>query len=121
MEDIQTIYYNQFGITFQWKRGDLAQINKIQLVFRKTGLLLTKDEVAEFYHQIQLAIEHSHKCQCCPKNKQEKSFLLNTPQENLSFAMTREELSQIRDLVHGTLFQLDLDDFLGDIAVGYKE
>lgn len=41
MEDINTIYYNDLGIAFKWKRCAAKDFNKIQLVFKNTGLFLT--------------------------------------------------------------------------------
>ncbi len=43
MEDINTICYNNFGIAFQWKRCETRDFNKIQLVFKNTGLFLKRN------------------------------------------------------------------------------
>lgn len=68
MEDINTLYYNTFGIAFQWKRTAARDYRKIQLVFKNIGLFLTS-----------------------------------------------EELEEAKDLIDGTLFQLQLSGMLKDL------
>ncbi|WP_171017358.1 hypothetical protein [Maribacter sp. ACAM166] len=41
MNDIIPIYQNELGIAFQWKPDKPTATNKISLIFRDIGLLLT--------------------------------------------------------------------------------
>ncbi|PHS67957.1 MAG: hypothetical protein COB12_01705 [Flavobacterium sp.] len=112
MEDINTIYYNAFGIAFQWKRCAIKDFKKIQLVFRNTGLYLTSDELIQFSENIEKALEKPMLCNDCKENDSCKSLLLETPAPQISFAMSYIELKDVQDLIKGTLFQLGLDKIL---------
>ena len=41
-DDVNVIHYNDFGIAFNWKKNSFSSKNKIQLIFKDTGLLLSK-------------------------------------------------------------------------------
>ncbi len=112
MQDINPIYHNSFGVAFQWKRNCIKDIKKIQLVFRNTGMLLSKEELMQFSRNIQHTREHSPLCQDCTQKESCRVLLLDSTAPQVSFAMNAKELDAIQDLVEGTLFQLDLDDYL---------
>lgn len=112
MEEIHTIYYNSFGIVFKWKRCASKDINKIQVIFRDTGLYLTGKELTDFSKLIDTALSKPLLCKDCKKNKSCKSILLETPIPQVSFVMTHHELLDMQDLINGTLFQFGLDDVL---------
>lgn len=112
MEDINTIYYNTFGIAFLWKRCALKDFKKIQLIFRNTGLYLTSDELIQFSEHIENALKKPLLCNDCKESNSCKSLLLKTPAPQISFAMSYIELKDVQDLVKGTLFQLGLDKML---------
>jgi len=48
MDEIYSLYHNEYGMSFKWKRGAVQDLNKVQLVFRDTGLFLTEKELTEF-------------------------------------------------------------------------
>ncbi len=112
MEDINLIYYNNFGIAFQWKRCAVKDFKKTQMVFRNTGLFLTQNELIQFSDQIEMALESSCLCEDCLKNETCRLLLLEAPNPQISFAMSYRELKDIDDLVKGTLFQLNLTKLL---------
>ncbi len=112
MEEVYIIYYNSFGIVFKWKRCPSKDINKIQLVFRDTGVYLTLKELTHFSDLIDRALSKSLTCKDCKKNKSCKSILLETPVPQVSFVMTHHELLDMQDLIKGALFQFGLDDVL---------
>jgi len=112
MEDINILYYNSFGIAFQWKRGAAKDFQKVQMVFRNTGLQFTMDELIKFSEHIEKAYENSRLCKDCKEDKNCRSLLLNTPVSQVSFAMSYAELEEMRDLIGRTLFQLGLDKML---------
>tara|TARA_R110000868_G_scaffold158589_4_gene386850 strand:+ start:59419 stop:59790 length:372 start_codon:yes stop_codon:yes gene_type:complete len=117
MNDINTIYYNDFGITFQWKQSAGKDFRKIQLVFRDTGLFITQEELILFSYKIQRALARPSMCDECTKEDSCKSHLLQTPLGQLSFAMTFQELSLANDLITGTIFQLRLDNMLENQSI----
>jgi len=112
MDEVYTIYYNSFGIVFKWKRCTTKDINKIQLVFRDTGLYLTLNELTLFSKLIDEALSKPLLCKDCKKNESCKSILLETPITQVSFVMAHHELIDLQDLMSGTLFQFALDDVL---------
>lgn len=118
MEDINTLYYNDFGIAFQWQRGLAKNIKKVQLVFRNTGLFLTSSELMHFFKQIEATINSPNMCKDCRHNESCKSLLLQTPAPQISFAVSYIELKKIRDLVKGALVQLELENVFKDNAIG---
>lgn len=111
MENINTIYYNNFGIAFQWKRCAVKDFKKIQLVFRNTGLFLTEDELIHFSKNIKDAFYNPALCYC-KENTSCKSLLLQTPNTQTTFAMSYNELQSIADLVDNTIFYIGLNNFL---------
>ena len=112
MEDINTIYYNNFGIAFQWKKCAVKDIMKIQLVFRETGLFLTTDELIRFSKNIDRSLNSNCSCIDCMEYETCKSILVEAPNPQTTFAMSYKEIQEIQDLVKGTLFQMGLDKIL---------
>jgi len=111
MKDIYPVYHNNFGIAFKWKRCTVKDLNKVQLVFRNTGLLLSKTQLIQFSNDINKALHNKCKCSEC------NLTLLETPIEQVNFSMSQEELLSIQDLIEGAIFQLDLDDLLNNQEV----
>ncbi len=115
MDDINAIYYNNVGIAFQWKRCAAQDIKKTQLVFRDISLFLTDHELQEFSKRIDSLFTQTSLCNDCKVNKNVKSLLVNSPAPQISFVMSYHELTQVKDLIDGTLFQLNLDTMLTNI------
>ncbi|WP_298904563.1 hypothetical protein [uncultured Psychroserpens sp.] len=115
MEDINTIYYNNFGIAFQWKRCAAKDVNKIQLVFRNTGLYFRYEELISFSHCINSAFKEFSQYSGCEANGLCRPIVLQTPCPEVSFAINKTELRGIHDLLKGTLFHLDFDNILNEI------
>ncbi|WP_425235769.1 hypothetical protein [Ulvibacterium sp.] len=112
MQDINPIYHNPFGVAFQWKRNSVKDINKVQLVFRDTGLLLSRKELKDFQKSIKYTMESYSLCQDCQQNESCRALLLDTPAPQVTLAVNKKELNAVHDLVAGTLFQLQLDHLL---------
>ena len=117
MDDINTIYYNDFGIAFQWKRNIGKDFKKVQLVFKDTGMYLTPNELMQFSSKVEHTISNLCLCYDCKHKEKCKSYLLQTPLGQLSFAMTFSELEKIRDLIEGTIFQLRLGNLLDNESI----
>ena len=115
MNDINPIYNNGFGIAFQWKRGSIRDIRKVQMVFRDTGLLLSKEELVRFSKCIQHTKEDNGLCGHCTKDENCRALLLDTPAPQVTLAMSYKELAELEDLVEGTIFQMNLDSYLNGI------
>ncbi|MEL6810337.1 MAG: DUF6686 family protein [Bacteroidota bacterium] len=111
--NINQLYSNTIGMTFQWKRSNLTNYKKINLIFNNTGLHLTTKELEEFLCYVQKALAASSWCKEYD-GKDSKSILLETPFQQLSFAMSYKDLESMKDLIKGTLFQLGLDKFIKD-------
>ncbi|MBO0591683.1 hypothetical protein I2486_09710 [Cellulophaga sp. E16_2] len=117
MNDIDTIYYNDFGIAFQWKKNLGKDFKKVQLVFKDTGMYLTPNELVCFSSKVNDTLDDLCVCYDCQNKETCRSYLLQTPLGQLSFAMTYPELEKIKDLISGTIFQLRLDNFLENEAI----
>lgn len=118
MQDIHPIYHNKFGFAFQWKRNSVKDIMKVQIVFRDTGLLLSKEELTQFSENIKYTKDNSTLCNECSENESCKALLVDSPAKQITFAMNMKELTAIEDLVSGTLFQMNLDNYLGGLCKG---
>lgn len=116
MQDIQILYQNELSIAFYWKRCPVEYHKKVQLVFRDTGLLLTKDELIQFSENIERATNSGFLCKDCKNKESCRALLLNTPAPQISFAVSHKELMAVKDLVDATLFQLGLDDLLDGVV-----
>jgi len=112
MEHIHTLYYNDFGIAFQWKRNQGKNIHKIKLVFRETGLFLSKEELIYFKKQIRSAQLEGQNCSDCTTKNTCRSILLETPIVQVSFAVSRNDLNDLNNLIEGTLFELGFNHIL---------
>ncbi len=113
MQEIDPIYHNHFGISFQWQGIGPKHRGKVQVVFRDMGLLLTQEELLQFSRNIKSIHEGGpNGCGHCSHKDNCRSLLLETPAPQVSLVVNSKELSAIDDLIEGTLFQLRLDQLL---------
>ncbi len=115
MREIEQIYYNEFGVAFHWKKDDRVLTGKVQMVFKETGFYLSYDEIRAFAQLIDNTCEEMGCSGCCQRSKCHK-FLLKTPLKQVDLAVSKNELFQIKDLVEGTLFNMDLHDYINKIC-----
>ncbi|MDF4220345.1 hypothetical protein PXC01_02025 [Maribacter sp. M208] len=120
MNDINPIYQNDFGIAFKWKKDKPGQNNRVQVIFRDIGLLLTLSELRHFSKCIADTIKNGkgNLCGDCKTKESCRSLLLNTPAHQITFAVSYQEAIEVRDLISGTLFKLELDSFFGELGIG---
>ncbi|WP_373517718.1 hypothetical protein [Pricia sp.] len=116
MNDIKILYQNELSIAFYWKRCPVDYDKKVQIVFRDTGLLLTRDELIQFSGNIERATNSCSLCKDCKNKESCRALLLDTPAPQISFAVSHKELTALKDLVNVILFQLRLDNLLDGIA-----
>lgn len=112
MDNIHELYYNKFGIAFRWFLSNDKTSKKIQIVFRDTGLYLSKKQIISFLNQTETVLKTQPLCNDCKYNKNCKSYLLEIPIASVSFAMSYNEITQFIDLLKGTLFQIEMDTIL---------
>ncbi|MEX0275178.1 MAG: hypothetical protein AB3N16_12450 [Flavobacteriaceae bacterium] len=112
IENINPLYRNPFGMAFQWKRCPAAEALKVHLVFRDMGLSLSFDELSKFSGCIGKALHNASYCKGCPNHGECRTHLLETPLKQLSFVMNHQELTALKELVDGTIFQLGLNKLL---------
>lgn len=114
-EKVNRVYKNNIGISFTIKREYMPyEDDKINLVFNTTALRLNDVELEIFLQDIESAVAKPLKCKC-ENPKDCKSILVETPLEQLSLAMSYNELLQMKDLIKGTLFQIELNYLLREI------
>ena len=117
MDDIIPIYSNDFGMAFQWKNNELKSRTKVQVVFKDTGFFITRSELLNFSDNIQYTIDNNYlQCQDCVNSESCRKLLLNTPAYQVTLALDTSELLSMKDLVEGTIFQLDLQNYLNEIC-----
>lgn len=107
MEDIEIIFKNDYGISFQWKEKK----DRVQVVFRDTGFLLNLQEVKLFQRNV-LALEIETCCENCKHARTCKNLLLPTPSEKIDLAVSADELEQINELLGATIFKLELLSYI---------
>ena len=116
MQMINQIYGNTFGIAFYWNGTKEVQQEKIQLVFKETGFNLTFSELEYFS---KLILDSEARAQCCADCKLKKNcnrFLLQTPARQIDLAVSVDELQGIQDLVDGTIFKINLQNYLTGVG-----
>jgi len=119
MNDINLIYQNDFGIAFQWKQDKPSQTQKVQVIFRDIGMLLTQGELRHFSKCIVDTLKNrkGNVCGDCSTKETCRSLLLNTPAHQITFAVSFQEAIQVRDLIDGTLFKLELDTYFRELGI----
>ncbi|WBL22257.1 hypothetical protein [Zunongwangia sp. HRR-M8] len=114
MEDVDIIYHNNTGISFKWKSG-IANSNekRVQLVFKDMGFYLSPEEVNMFSKNIRMAKNSAGNCSHCPHSELcERNILLKSPLQKMDFVVNAFELNEICDLVEGTIFKMELHNYV---------
>ncbi|KJD34000.1 hypothetical protein PK35_04500 [Tamlana nanhaiensis] len=115
-QDIYKVYHNGFGIAFKWKDPITNQVQeKIQIIFRDMGFYFTHNEVKDFFNCVNAA-KWNLPCNQCDLDCDSRNILLKTPCKQIDVALNRSELHAVEDLIKGTLFQLELDDYVEDLC-----
>jgi hypothetical protein len=112
MQEIKQIYYNDSGTSFYWRKEDELYTNKVQLIFRETGFYFSRDELKLFKCCIEESYILNKCCDDCELKNNCNKFLLKTPCSQIDLAVSMQELNSVKDLVEGTLFKINLDDYL---------
>lgn len=115
MRQIEPIYVNDHGTSFYWKQSGQILTDKIQLVFKETGFYFNENELETFANLIEDSCR-KNTCDGCGMRHQCLKFLLKTPVSQIDLAVSMTELKGIKDLVHGTLFKMRLQQFVFGIG-----
>ena len=99
MDEVAIIYHNKLGIAFRWK-NNLPNADPARI----------PEEIKRFSGNIQAAKYYN--CGNCSSEKSCRNILLRSPLEKMDFAVSAIELEQISDLIEGTLFKLNLENYL---------
>ncbi len=116
MNPIDKIYSNQVGISFFWKRETKVTMPRVQLVFRDIGFLLTLNELKDFSDSC-ISTKETQCCNECMDTQNCRSLLLRTPSEKIDLAVNREELDQIHELINGTIFRVELKNWVKNVSL----
>ena len=111
MKEIEQLYYNDFGVAFHWIKNDEVLRDRVQLVFKETGFYLSAKEIKEFTALINVTCNEA-RCNGCSLRSHCHKFLLKTPLKEVDLAVSHKELLCIKDLMEGTLFYLNLQDYI---------
>lgn len=112
MREIEQIYHNNFGIAFYWKNGKEVISGKVQLVFKETGFYFTVAELNQFCDLIEDSLIENACCESCELKNSCHKFLLKTPCAAIDLAVSMKELKSIKDLVEGSLFKIELKEYV---------
>jgi hypothetical protein len=115
MKDIAQLYHNNFGVAFYWRKNGNLLTERVQMVFKETGFYLTENQLRSFADTISNCSPDDC-CEGCGIKMQCHKFLLKTPIPEIDMAVTFNEYLQIKDLVSGALFNIDLMSYLSDVC-----
>ena len=115
MKEIEQVYHNDFGVAFYWKIDGKVYKERIQLVFKETGFYFTADEIMQFSFLVNDMAEKNGCCECGYRNKCHR-FLLKTPVREVDLAVTQDEILNIKDLLEGTLFNIELMSYINNLC-----
>jgi len=116
MENVEQIYVNDFGLSFYWRKEDEVLKDRVQIVFKETGFYLSLAEIIRFSEMIADACKKTDCGTCCNRSRCHK-FLLKTPLREIDLAVSSGELVKIKDLIEGTLFHVQLIDYLSRLSL----
>ncbi|WP_313806691.1 hypothetical protein [Flavobacterium sp.] len=115
MQELQEVYHNDIGVAFFWKKDQQILTEKVQLVFKETGLYLTTPNLLKFAKELDTTCSKICCSDCELKNRCQR-YLLRTPFDGLELAVSSDEALQLKDLVEGTLFQIQLNAYIGNLC-----
>jgi hypothetical protein len=117
MKEIQPIYENELGVSFFWKTANTVQKDKIQLVFKETGLQLNHQELVGFKCLIEDSLSKNKCCADCELQSNCTKYLLQTPFKEIDLAMTIYEMVQMNNLISTTIFKLELENYVWGLGL----
>lgn len=118
-EDISTLYHNDFGMSFKWVDDLNNNDNNIRIIFRLACLYVSITQIKSLLCEVNSTLNKAETSYCndCELNSSCKSLLMHIPNSDVSFAMSHIEMEQMKELLEGTLFQIELQNFLGRLDI----
>ena len=116
MKQMEQIYCNDFGMAFYWTKQNTVMLDRIQLVFKETGFYFSVDELKAFVKLIDDSCRRNT-CNNCEMKHQCAKFLLKTPISQIDLAVSMTELDGIKDLVAGTLFKINVQEYIYGVGM----
>ncbi|MGA9637230.1 hypothetical protein [Flavobacterium sp.] len=116
MKEIHPIYQNEFGVSFFWKLEKDIIKDKIQLVFKETGLQMNLEELIAFKCLIEESYGQNYCCDECELKVNCSKYLVKTPFNEVDLALSINEMILMNNLVSTTLFKIDLENYLWGIG-----
>ena len=111
MDSVFKIFDNKIGISFKWQKD--AKLT--QVIFRDIGFHISMDEMMIFLEEVELS-KTKQPCSGCRFGDDCRSMLLQTPMSKVTLAVSLNELNQIEELIKGTVFQLELQNYLQEVC-----
>ncbi len=115
MKEIEQIYFNDFGVSFYWRKNDVVLKERVQIIFKETGFYFTHDEVKHFAGIVSDMFANAGCNGCSFRNKCHR-VLLKTPVKEIDLAVSSQELTDIKDLLEGTLFTISLNEYINNVC-----
>ena len=112
MKDIHPIYQNDFGVAFFWKVNKEIVKDKVQLVFKETGLQMNPEELTAFKCLIEESYGQNYCCEDCEFKASCSKYLVKTPFKEVDLALSINEMILMNNLVSTTLFKIDLENYM---------
>ena len=111
MQEIDKIYSNEIGISFYWNTPAHDFIDKVQLIFRDIGFLLTLAELKSFASACSTTYTTSN-CRNCRLGNDCRNLLLKTPSNKIDIAISLNELDQVSSLLDATILKVELRSWI---------
>lgn len=116
MNAVNKIYSNTIGMSFYWQQKLDTSLQKIQIVFCNTGFLLSFYELKDFAFFCESSLK-TQACDTCKSTTTCKNLLLRTPSDKIDLAVSREELMQIQELINGTIFRMEMKQWVTSLCL----
>ena len=113
LDKVNKLHANKFGIAFTEKADDSLE-KKINILFNNTVLTFNEVELNIFLQDIENTLSFSSPGSG-KYTRYYKSNILETPVYQLRYVMSYNDLELIKDLVKGTLFQIELSGMLQEL------
>ena len=114
MNTLNTLYENILGITFELHYDENEAV--IILEMGNISFTVYHHELSNFVKSIEDIIEN-HKTCTCPTNMKNKIVIYEIQDIEVRMKLSYEELFQLRDLLKGTEFKLEMDQMLNNYNI----
>ncbi|MGY5353416.1 hypothetical protein [Wenyingzhuangia sp. IMCC45467] len=114
MRTINTIYENILGITYELINEQ--QLSIVVLEIRSVSFMINHNELATFIKSMEQIIDYHKEC-TCPKDLKNKMVVYQAEETEIRMKLSHNELHQLKDLLKGTKFKLEMDEILSNYRI----